>query len=235
MMRLVLLAFIATATLNIRPAAADGYADGQAARMRGDYAEAVRIWRPLAEQGDAGSQNGLGVLYQNGEGVQKNSAEAMMWYQRAAAQGFSKALYNIGYTYETEGDNFTEAARWYSKAAAQSFAPAQYKLGRFFRYGHGVPRDPTKAARYFRLASIAGIARAQIALGDLLMFGDGLPQDFAASYVWYEMAASNADSSVSKKATTEREWVEQLMNDKQLELAKALAAACLRSSYQKCP
>jgi hypothetical protein len=87
-MRLALLALILSgAILDLRPAAAEDYDDGQAARTRGDYAATARIWRPLAEQGDAGSQNGLSVLYQLGEGVEKDGAEAMKWYRRAAAQG----------------------------------------------------------------------------------------------------------------------------------------------------
>jgi hypothetical protein len=32
--------------------------DGQAAYQRGDYAAAMRLWRPLAEQGNARAQNG---------------------------------------------------------------------------------------------------------------------------------------------------------------------------------
>ncbi len=43
------------------PAWAD-YEAGKEAYDRGDYAAALKEWRPLAEQGDAGSQNDLGVL-----------------------------------------------------------------------------------------------------------------------------------------------------------------------------
>ncbi len=38
-----------------------GFAEGVAAYERGDYATALREWRPLAEQGDAEAQYNLGV------------------------------------------------------------------------------------------------------------------------------------------------------------------------------
>ncbi len=44
------------------PARAD-FQDGVAAHERGDYATALREFRPLAEQGDAAAQYNLGQMY----------------------------------------------------------------------------------------------------------------------------------------------------------------------------
>jgi TPR repeat protein len=41
--------------------------DGEAARDRKDYATALRLFRSLAEQGDATAQEHLGVMYENGQ------------------------------------------------------------------------------------------------------------------------------------------------------------------------
>ena len=57
------------------PAWADFQA-GMDAHSRGDYATALREWRPLAEQGDALAQCNLGVLYQNGQGVPEDYVRA---------------------------------------------------------------------------------------------------------------------------------------------------------------
>jgi TPR repeat protein len=35
---------------------------------RGDFATALREWKPLAEQGDAVAQFNLGLMYANGDG-----------------------------------------------------------------------------------------------------------------------------------------------------------------------
>ena len=40
-----------------------GFDEGLAAAKRGDYATALREWRPLAKQGDADAQYNLGVMY----------------------------------------------------------------------------------------------------------------------------------------------------------------------------
>jgi TPR repeat protein len=44
-------------------AVAGPYEDGVAAYEKGDYATALRVWRPLAEQGNAMAQYNLGVMY----------------------------------------------------------------------------------------------------------------------------------------------------------------------------
>ena len=61
-----------------------GFNEGVAAYKRGDYATALREFRPLAEQGNSGAQHYLGFMYDNGHGVTKNYAEEMKWYRKAA-------------------------------------------------------------------------------------------------------------------------------------------------------
>ena len=43
--------------------------DGMVAYNRGDYVPAIRLFRPLAEQGNPKAQNVIGVMYRKGEGV----------------------------------------------------------------------------------------------------------------------------------------------------------------------
>ena len=78
-----------------------GLEEGLAAYQRGDFATAMREWRPLAEVGDANAQFNLGAMYANGEGVSKDDAEAVKWYRLAAAQGHAKAQYILGVMYVT--------------------------------------------------------------------------------------------------------------------------------------
>ncbi len=70
--------------------AAPAWADveaGQEAHDRGDYATALKEWRPLAEQGHAEAQFSLGVMYAGARGVPHNDVLAHMWMNLAAAQG----------------------------------------------------------------------------------------------------------------------------------------------------
>jgi hypothetical protein len=102
------------------PASAD-YKAGEDAYTRGDYATALREWRPLAEQGHAGAQYYLGVLYDFRKGVPQDFATARQWYEKAAAQGHAGAQNNLGGLYEF-GHGVTQndvlAYMWYSIAAA---------------------------------------------------------------------------------------------------------------------
>jgi len=50
-------------------AVADQLGDGLAAWQRGDYTIALRLLKPLAEQGVASAQFSLGRMYASGQGV----------------------------------------------------------------------------------------------------------------------------------------------------------------------
>jgi hypothetical protein len=60
-------------------AAAGQLDDGQAAIERGDYTTAMRLLGPLAEQGDAKALYKLGWMYDNGQGVAQDYAQALVW------------------------------------------------------------------------------------------------------------------------------------------------------------
>ncbi len=67
-------------------AAAGPLEDGTAAYQRGDYATALRLLRPLAEQGHARAQYNLGVAYHQGKGVPQDYVLAHMWSNLAASR-----------------------------------------------------------------------------------------------------------------------------------------------------
>ncbi len=62
------------------------FEDGLDAYNVGDYVTAWWLWRPLAGQGDAAAQYGLGVMYERGQGVRQDYVQAHMWYSLAAAR-----------------------------------------------------------------------------------------------------------------------------------------------------
>jgi hypothetical protein len=66
---------------------------------RKDFATAIAIWRPLAEQGNAEAETLLGAMYWSGEGVPRDHREAARLYLRAARQGYGRAQNDIGFMY----------------------------------------------------------------------------------------------------------------------------------------
>jgi uncharacterized protein len=80
-------AFIMTALVVGNTAVAGPVEDAAAAYKRGDYATAMRLFRPLADEGDASAQVVLGFMYKRGQGVPQDFAAAVRWYRLAADQG----------------------------------------------------------------------------------------------------------------------------------------------------
>ena len=54
--------------------------DAMAAYKKGNYPAALEMFRPLAMGGDQIAQTVLGMMYQLGQGVAENNAEAAKWY-----------------------------------------------------------------------------------------------------------------------------------------------------------
>ena len=73
------------------PVLAGPFGDGLTAYEKADYTTALRLWRPLAEQGNARAQFNLGLMYANGRGVPQDYAQAVKWYRLAADQGIADA------------------------------------------------------------------------------------------------------------------------------------------------
>ena len=133
------------------PAWAD-FDEGSQAYDRDDYATALREWRPLAEQGHAGAQKNLGIMYRQGRGVPRDYATALKWYRKAAEGGNAKAQFSLGLMYyEALGvpQDYAEAAKWYRKAAEQGISLAQFNLGTLYYNGHGVPQDYAEAYKWW--------------------------------------------------------------------------------------
>jgi len=88
---------------------------------RGDYTQAARLFRPLAEQGIASAQFNLGMMYARGQGVPQDYLAALKWYRRAAEQGNASAQNNLGLMYERGRgvrQDFILAHMWSNIAAA---------------------------------------------------------------------------------------------------------------------
>jgi TPR repeat protein len=122
----------------------------------GDYAAALKLLRPLAEQGNPGAQYNLGQMYRNGRGVPQDLGEAIKWYRRAADQGDPLAQYNLGVLYD-EGrgvpQSHGDAMAWYRKAANQGDPRALYNLGVMYEKGQGVVPDSAQAYVWYSLAA----------------------------------------------------------------------------------
>ena len=153
--------------------AVPAWADGQAgvdAYKRGDYATALREWRPLAEQRDAVAQYNLGLLYVKGQGVPQDYVQGRQWYEKAAAQGRADAQVNLGILYDYGRGvplDFKKAVYWYRLPANQGNDLAQRQLGLMYERGDGVQQDNVQAYMWYNLGAANGAKRG-VSLRDAL-------------------------------------------------------------------
>jgi hypothetical protein len=145
------------------PVAAGPIEDAGEAVARGDYGRALRLIRPLANDGEASAQYNLGLMYVAGRGVEQDYVAAAVWFRKAAEQGYVLAQSNLGALYlygrgVTQDD--TEAVTWFRKAADQGDAVGEFLLGNQYANGKGVPQDYVRAHMWFSLSAAQGEQRA---------------------------------------------------------------------------
>ncbi len=202
--------FLALAIMALAaPVNAGPFEDGMRAYVKGDYAVALKLWQPLAEQGDAQAQHNLGMMYESGQGVPKDDNKAVEWYRKAAEQGHANAQYSLDSMQENgqgvlqdntkafkdgeaaaqRGDYATALQLW-RPLAEQGHARAQVNLGHMYSKGRGVPLDDAEAVKWYRIAAEQGDARAQRNLGLMYAIGRGVPQDYVSGHMWSNLAAA---------------------------------------------
>jgi TPR repeat protein len=79
------------------------------------------------------AQNSLGYVYSEGEGVEKDAAQAVHWYQKAAEQGHAEAQHNLGTMYwrgEGVEQDRGKVAIWKQKVANQGDTKDHVMLSR---------------------------------------------------------------------------------------------------------
>ena len=159
--------FAALVLLAIAPAAqAQTVKAGVEAWQRADYDSAVKIWRPLAEAGDADAAFNLGQAYRLGRGVPISLAAAQTWLDRAARKGHLDAQTTLGLLL-FNGGNRISGLRWLRTAAERDEPRALLIYGTALFNGDGVVRDPVHAYAYVSRAAAQGLAPAQTTLAEM--------------------------------------------------------------------
>ena len=105
---------------------------GYKAYDKGNYATALEHFMPLAQNGCMLSQCCLGMMYSDGQGIERNLQEAFYWQKKSAEQGNMYAQSLIG-TMLMIGEGVTkdeeEALYWFTESAERGNPQSQYTLG----------------------------------------------------------------------------------------------------------
>jgi TPR repeat protein len=161
-------------------------------RARGKAHEGLVFLRKAADQGLAEGQFQLAEAL-----VDREEAEAVRQYERAAAQGHLGALVNLGYCFANAigvPEDPARAARCYQIAADQGQPVAQYNFALSLHNGVGVPKDRARANAYHRRAAEQGHVRAQCTLGVHLLAGIGGAPDPVEAARWLRLAGEQGSA-----------------------------------------
>lgn len=213
---------------------------GNAAFERGDFGEALEIFRSQAAEGEAISQYNLGIMYLEGLGTDRDFAEAARWLRRAADQGLSQAQYELGKLHAQGrgvGRDYEQAVEWWRKAAVQGDARAQHHLGVQYSIGiglgWGLSRDDPEAVRWWKMAARQGYAPAQYELGRSYLLGRGVERDRLSGMMWLILA----DEQNGTPAHADSRFIErqkQSLSADQLSRTMQRAENCRQSDFQDC-
>ena len=130
----------------------------------------ARLFRLLAEHGDALAQIQTGILHAEQVGTVHDPGEAVRWFRRAAELKQAGAMHRLGDCY-VRGlglkRDYGEAVRWYWKATTEGwhsrrkwvvfespgYPPSLWNLGYMYATGMGVEKNLPEAQRHYSNAA----------------------------------------------------------------------------------
>ena len=184
-----------------------------------EYDEAAALLTRTAEAGDAKAQHFLAMMYENGNGIERDFAKAAYWYGRTAEQGDREAqltyamICALGKGVEAD---IAAACHWATRALHQGSEKARQTLQiiraqaaaeaaaavEAFKAAK-LAEDADEAARQLEIAAECGDPNAQFALFRLLYEGQGdVPEDKATALLWLRDAAEQGHAEAQRLLAT---------------------------------
>ena len=191
------------------------YQAGEVYYGKKDFTRAVEVFCVAADRGSADAQYALGLCYQQGNGVIKNSQKAFEWYCKAAEKNHADAQHKVGRCYE-KGDGVSvseeKALEWYAKAAGLGSAEAREAQARIIKSWS----DSCKVLQY---TAKQGNIDAQYELAQCYYNGSkGLPKDIRIALEWFDKAAAGGHRKAGQESRQIRAELQAQYNQNQKRL-----------------
>ncbi len=124
-----------------------------------DFHRALTAYRNAAAKGHVQAMLRIGMIFEKGMDVDRDTGAAMRWYDKAARLGNAQAMVKLARLYGKGlgvPKDYAAAIKWLRKAAATGDGIAMVNLSRMYDEGVGVDSDEREAARYLLNALKAG-------------------------------------------------------------------------------
>lgn len=171
------------------------------------FREAMSAYEKATEAGYVSALNNLAVLYEAGDGVDRDNNRAIELFKRGAEQGHPLAMYNLGIHYRTGFGvkrNLGQAAEYFARAADAGYVSAMVETGLALLAGRGVS-NPRRGITWLQSAANQGATRANFWLGYYYYIGaddkqggaesvNSLQPDLTLALLWLGRLADTRDS-----------------------------------------
>ena len=124
------------------------YRDGAGGYLR-NYKKALEHWHRAGELGHASAYNSIGLVYENGIGVEVDMKKAVHYYELAAMGGSAVARYNLGIN-EEEAGNIDRALRHHMIAVRAGENDSLKEIQELYSKGHATKDEYTKALHSYQ-------------------------------------------------------------------------------------
>lgn len=180
----------------------------------------------IAQQGNPEAQYHVGMMFNNGIGVQKDPKKAFEWFEKASASGHPLASYKVGCYF---GGQFKDVVPFdqdrsleYKLVAAKAgYSLAQHDVGTIFARQNKL----AEAVHWWELAARQGYPTALYNLSVCYKEGKGVPQHNAFAYAYFKLAKLASEGSVNEKAQATLDELKRTMSAVEIEKAEQFVSS----------
>jgi TPR repeat protein len=168
----------------------------------------------------------LGLMYESGEGVDKDPVKAFGYFSQIADEHADTAP--KGVEADIVAQSFLKIGEYYRQGLPEAGIPkneaysnklimhaasyfgdadAQYKVGELYLDDAELGDNPLQSARWLNLAARKGHAGAQAKLGSMLFNGEGIEADPIEGLMWLTVASRRAAGTVDDS------WIHDLLTN----------------------
>lgn len=180
-----------------------------------DYAQAYEWWKKASLKSNVRAIANLGMCYQLGRGVERDSVDAVRLYEKSIKEGNSALLSQrtenatrsafdamlVGDCYENGigvSKDYVKAAGFYSQAAARGSVDGMRQAGMCYLNA----KDNAKALQYFEKAASKGDLSSEYWSGKMLLGGMNVPSNKQQAVVYLLKAAEGGMAAAQTEMGT---------------------------------
>ena len=177
------------------PAAAGPLEDAIAAVRKGDYATAIRLLRPLADQGNAAAQHILGIMYDKAKACRRTTQRQCRGTQSCRTGLCRRPVQPRRHVRSRPGRaaGLCGGGVVVSQGCRTGPCRAQYNLGVMYDKAGACRRTIARRCRGFAKLPSKAMPTPSTTSASCTQ-GHGVPQDYAAAVSWYRKAADQGDT-----------------------------------------